>query len=131
MYPDYTHYGYFISYGKMKTIILHFVDSAKPWTPCSYFYAEWLENYRKAEAIDLLRPRPPCKIWTKREIRSYLRYLAVKKWLYKSRKRYMRIVWIAIELYIGKAGIIIRRISPRLYRIIKSWMPDISRPRGA
>lgn len=120
MFPDYTRYGYFIPYKEMKTIILHFVVSAKPWNVESHFYEEWLENYRKAEAIDLSRPQPPCKIWTEREIRSYLRYLAAKKWLYT-----------AIDRYLGKAGIIIRRIFPRLYRIIKSWMPDISRPRGA
>jgi len=113
IYPDFLKEHYNIKAKRVKGIILHFVLN-KPWDKKSPFYNEWLNNFKKAEQIDLKNPKKPIKKWTNQEIEDYLKYLKKRRKIFF----YKRFVWEirqAIDRSVGLAGIFLRNNFPKLY----------------
>ena len=101
----------------IKGIIIHFAmslkRSEKPWFPESYFYKEWKNNLEKAELIDIDKILPPHKIWTKKEIMRYSLFLRMEGFKNKLLDK--------IDRYIGLIGIVLKKISPKLYNLLKDY----------
>ncbi len=127
-YPTYMRDTYNFDYGRLKSIIVHFVGetNAKPWLETSLWHKEWIENLQRAEAIDLAHPRKPARIWTHEEERNYVRALPAKRLHHLFRRKIsmpaactLRKTGERIERTIGQIGLLIKKISPRLYERIR------------
>ncbi len=116
LYPFYTYRRYGVPYGHMQAIIIHFVreTTAKPWFETSVYHEEWLENLRRAEAMDPSLPQEAAKTWTPEEEKKYLRFLAVRRFLTFYRKLFFFADWL-----VGKAGLCVKKLSPALYEKIR------------
>ncbi|MDP3881658.1 MAG: glycosyltransferase, partial [Nanoarchaeota archaeon] len=94
-----------------KKCLLHFYGENKPWKADSPYKREWNENLEKAEFIDLKnRPlgRPNLNNYQLKKILAIL----------KARRFYLE----KIDKNIGLIGIKIKKISPKTYKTIKSWI---------
>lgn len=93
-----------IIYYKMKERqidgpILHVFDSNKPWNKESYFYSEWLDNYKKADQIkDFTKSNGVSK---KFNLFKKVKYVGYFK---------LRDLYILLDRNIGKCGILLRKI---------------------
>lgn len=96
---------------KIKSIIIHFVASCKPWDERSFFYQEWRDNLKKAELINLEARPPARKTWTEKEIKRYVLYLRLRFVIFY-------IPWY-IDSLIGRVGIFLKRHYPKQYLRLK------------
>ena len=117
----------------------------KPWSKESYLYQEWSDNLRKAEMMDISKPQKPARTWLPEEEARYERMLRARH-PWRVPKRKMRTAYAsmrsfarragrssldslssffkrslsrcrgAIDPLVGKTGIILKKLSPRLYR---------------
>jgi len=95
----------------IKAIILHFVGEGKPW--CSqknYYGKEWNYNLRRAELIDLNKPRI-IKKWTDEYIKKISKNLILKIFIYLPLNK--------LEKLIGLFGKFLKKNFPRLYYELK------------
>jgi len=118
----------------IKGKILHFIGSGKDgrkeyyraWHKKNYFYTEWRYNLDRADLIDL-KNRKKGKRWGEADISRYMPYLRYKT-LYSKIKSNMRIFYnltISPNTNIGRIGIIIKKISPRLYYKLRKIKNEI------
>jgi len=111
LYPKSIIYKAHLKPEKIKSIIFHFVCTKKPWEKDSPFHKEYIYNLKRAEKINLKKPQKPRKIWTKKQIRKYVRYLKLRIFLFY--------LFIRIDEKIGKVGIFLKKINPRIYNKLK------------
>ena len=76
---------------KLKGIILHTASATEPWKKESDFYKEWLKNYKKAESLNLAKPKNIQK-WSSFKMILYSWYLLHRYNLY-NRKYYWNLVF--------------------------------------
>ncbi len=96
-------------------VILHFI-AQKPWDKQNPFFDEWNLYYRKADEITATKVLPAKKISTSEiEIIVHKLFKRTYKGEYKKFLYYGNIV---AQKYIGLVGLIIKRVSPRLYRTL-------------
>ncbi len=76
-YPKYMNDTYGLGYERLRAIIVHFVESIKPWDLGSPFHAEWTRNLKRADAMNFSQRPAPVKVWTEEEEKKYLHALAV------------------------------------------------------
>jgi hypothetical protein len=131
-YPQYMDDSYGIKSEHLRAVILHFVESEKPWNRESPFHAEWERNFKNAERIDLNARREPAARWTPEDEKGFARSLILPGFFislaYHTRPfstLLFRIAWktkfllLSIDRMIGKVGLIIKKKSPRLYERIR------------
>lgn len=95
----------------VKGAILHLASDLsqhKPWHVDSVFHEEWLANLAKANQIDLKNPVKPVDTW------SWFEALKYEVWL-----RWPRKSILALDKSIGRVGIYIKKVSPRVYFLLK------------
>ncbi len=114
---DYMAIKYSISIKKIRAIILHFAIPIKPWMVVSPYEAEWRENLAQAEAMDLTHRPPATKVWTDREIKTYLFLIFWEKFL--SPITWTRRLTHKLNWFIGQIGLLVKKISPDLYETIR------------
>jgi lipopolysaccharide biosynthesis glycosyltransferase len=107
--PWYMDAIYGVKSNKFTTTIIHFLCYAiKPWHEASSYYQEWLDNFKRADKIDLTNRVPAEASLSAKYLKSYLRFLKFKK----------IICWLKIDRVLGNLGLLINKISPKLYRLI-------------
>jgi lipopolysaccharide biosynthesis glycosyltransferase len=109
-------------FNKTIPIILHFYGKHKPWLKSSKFYREWNENFKKADLIDLSKVQEPAIneqqiILNDIKLNNLKKYLFIHKWY----KHFLLI----LDRNIGRAGILIKSIFPRLYWLLKGGVSGI------
>ena len=119
-YPFYMDWIYGIKATKVKGIILHFISPKRPWNKENPFYKEWLENFQRAEDIDLSQRKEAIKIWTNEEIEKYGQYIQRRGILYYRLRIFWKIVPLA-ERFIGQIGLVVKKVSPRTYEKKQMW----------
>jgi lipopolysaccharide biosynthesis glycosyltransferase len=103
---------------KPKGIILHIFGrrEGRPWFPENYYYAEWKNNLKKAENIDISKPTANIKTWSK-----------IKIWIY-SFPIYLKVVFYdtsrGVDKILGIVGLLLRKNNPKLYKMLKPYFPD-------
>jgi lipopolysaccharide biosynthesis glycosyltransferase len=114
LYPHDLQYRCHIQPDKIKGIIIHFVESCKPWDRRSFFYKEWQENLRKAELINLGARPPAAKRWTAIEIQLDVLYLNFKPAPFLMPRQ--------VDRLMGLVGIFLKKHNPDLYFKVKKVM---------
>jgi len=111
-----------IKYEQTNALVLHFVrienyENAKPWHPDNAFNSEWLNNLKRADAIDLNIKQKPNK-WSSSKCLYYtvvnnffFFYIKHFKFIYQFRQILNRLM--------GKAGVILKKNNPNLYLKLK------------
>ena len=113
-----THSNYLLDTTKVRGIIIHFAYKPKQWDKKNKFYAEWKNNLRLAEDIDLKARKEPSKIWRDREIIVYTAYLKIRFSIvkvYTIMNNQIDKLKEAIRRMLYSIGRVIKRISPKLY----------------
>jgi lipopolysaccharide biosynthesis glycosyltransferase len=110
-----------ISYLKLKGIILHMIgkENEKPWCKENFFYNEWKNNLEKAEFIDLNKPQKGKPKWSFLRIYYYSIFLVLNGILYDRFKNFKKDIKIQINYLFGLFGRKIKKISPKLYIVLK------------
>ncbi len=105
-----------------NSIILHTMMNQQAWKKNSQFYEEWNNNYVKADYIDIKNTRQAERISIFKI--KYFSYI-LKKRIYnyiksrnpeKAKKDYL---YHYIKKFIGLIGILIKKISPKAYFLLK------------
>ncbi|NCT54595.1 hypothetical protein GW758_01395 [Candidatus Falkowbacteria bacterium] len=111
---------YKIKEKRTKSIAIHFIYLPKPWDKESSYHSEWQENLKLAENINLAN-RPKAKREIKNyEIILYRIYIWFKKREAKINKKIsLKNPLLKVDKQIGKIGLKIKKISPKLYNIIR------------
>jgi hypothetical protein len=71
---------------RMDAVVFH-CPTVKPWSLDNAFHDEWADNLRRADEIDLGRPRPPRRTWTAAELARHDAWL-LRRWRW-GRPRYL------------------------------------------
>lgn len=110
--PAHMSYIYKINKNKLLAIVIHFFcEKIKPWDSQSLYYEEWSNNLRKAEKIDLQKRPAAAGTIGAEEQRRYLRKLKRRRIFYFPSR--------LIDHYIGQIGLLIKKINPKLYELIR------------
>jgi len=110
--PSYMGRYYGIKKNKVRAIIIHFIcEKFKPWNEKSLYYNEWSDNLKKAENINLNNRPKGTRLFKEREQVAYLRFLKLRKVFY--------VLPNLIDRYIGLVGLVIKKINPKLYKLIR------------
>ena len=111
---------YDINEKRDKSIAIHFIHFPKPWEKSSPYYLEWHNNLERAEDINLANRLEAKRVINKSEIRQYEIYIFLKK-LEAGINKIIPIKekTLIVNRNIGKLGLKIKKISPRLYNIIR------------
>lgn len=95
--------------------ILHFI-AHKPWDKQNPFFDEWSLYHNKADEVTLTKVLPAKKI-SPSEIEIIVQRL-FKNTLRGAYKKFIYHGNIVVQKYIGLVGLIIKRISPRVYQLL-------------
>lgn len=106
-YPHFMRFALCIRYRKIRAIIVHFVLSRKPWDEKSPFHKEWLDNLTRADSIDLSHRPQAAKVWSAEEKESIVSCL--------KRRRIICSPLVGVDWMIGKMGLLVKAVSPRIY----------------
>ncbi len=125
MYPMYAETVLGVKQDKFEAIIVHFATTVKPWSEKSSFYREWADTLSKADRIDLSRRVESREIWSPERIKNHARAIRrsgkyPRGIIYKTR--------LALDRWVGLAGIVIRKVSPGVYHFLQPHAPCL-RPR--
>jgi lipopolysaccharide biosynthesis glycosyltransferase len=107
----------FIRTKNVRGAILHFVASIKPWKLRSRFRKEWLDNFKRAENMDLHQRPVGAAAWEQKDTDEYEALLA-------KRMRWLHLYYVAakpmyfIDKQIGRLGLSIKKRWPMLYEKI-------------
>jgi lipopolysaccharide biosynthesis glycosyltransferase len=100
----------------IRGAIIHFVLD-KPWSVTDPFYPEWKASYDLASSSKELKPDPQLVELSDAELRD------IESDLKKSRKSPLELARISVfekcERMIGLCGMLLKRIAPRIYRLLK------------
>ena len=132
-YPDFIINAFGVKKERLHAVILHFACHViRPWMPENPYYEEWKNNLRLAETMDLPRPLPAAKIWSDQEVRHNVWFLNFRMlfpicaWRERLRScgRWLisRPDWLA-----GQIGLLVKKISPAIYREIVRFKKNTSR----
>ncbi len=117
-YPDFVIPEAKLKPSEIEAYILHFIIN-KPWIPTSPFYQEWKNGLLLADQIGIIEaPKDFTKIFNASE---YLQKVNKrrKKYFYN---RYLLLLLLKIDKIIGLLGLLLKKISPKLYRSIKKTL---------
>jgi lipopolysaccharide biosynthesis glycosyltransferase len=107
--PWYLNNRYGLIANKQTVVIIHFICYAyKPWHQENAYYQEWSANLALADQIQAACPVKASYSWSEDYLRRYLRFL---KW---QRLAHM----IYLDKIIGWFGLLIKKITPKLYQRI-------------
>jgi lipopolysaccharide biosynthesis glycosyltransferase len=116
MYYSHTKIEYNTEAKKIKCAVLHFCGKGqKPWQKGNSFYKEWKLSLDKADLIDLSKQLPAKEIWDYEKIKQHEKSLRIKHI-----KMYIK--FEIIDKNIGRIGTVIKRISPKVYILIKNMI---------
>ncbi|OGJ13162.1 hypothetical protein A3K82_02030 [Candidatus Pacearchaeota archaeon RBG_19FT_COMBO_34_9] len=117
---DYAH----IQLKNLDAIILHFIYffSKRPWGRNDFIYDEWKENLEKAEYIDLNLTKSPRKRWNFLIEHTYCSYIKLR-FLICSIPEFGKIIRRNFNIFAGKAGIFLKKYSPKTYKLLKKVIP--------
>jgi lipopolysaccharide biosynthesis glycosyltransferase len=118
--PAYMSKLYKLDQQNFLAVIVHFVNSVKPWTRESPYYQEWLDNLKKAERIDLNNRPIAVKKCSNIRLYFYLIYLKFRKISCFIYRQFLFVIkqFLFVNKQIGRFGLFIKKRSPKLYAVI-------------
>lgn len=105
--PNYIRECYGLKLEQNVAAVIHCGWSKKPWDKTSPYYPLWLENLNKADKIDLSNRLPAAKEISAQEIKKFNRRLKLKRW--------PRRIYLLLDKQIGRLGLLIKKMSPKIY----------------
>jgi hypothetical protein len=109
---------YGLNANRLTAIIIHFnCYKIKPWQKESAYYKEWSSNLARAEQIDILNPLTISDRWSDDYLKYYQRLLRFKK-ITRT---------LHLDKNIGRLGLLIKKIAPKIYQIINLKKTDVDR----
>ncbi|MGA2418335.1 MAG: glycosyltransferase, partial [Candidatus Staskawiczbacteria bacterium] len=100
---------------KINGIILHMMSADgtdKPWFPENYYYAEWKNNLKKAENIDISKPTASIKAWSKIKIWVHIFFICGDNFLFN--------IYYKVDRTLGTIGLFLKKYFPKIYFYLKS-----------
>lgn len=117
--PFYMDNFYKLNESNLRAVVVHFVNSVKPWTNPSPYFLEWSDNFKNADRINLNQRLVAEKFCPELELTSYLKYLRridiIKSW---------RKSWLFIDSQLGQLGLFIKYKNSKFYKLINFQKND-------
>jgi lipopolysaccharide biosynthesis glycosyltransferase len=104
---------YRLSSSRLLAVVIHFVNSLKPWDKNSPYYQEWQENLQAADLINIKQPVSPVSKIDAKELKKYLRFIKLI-----NKKKIWETPLLLLDSQLGQLGLFIKEKNPKLYKII-------------